>query len=65
MSAAKEKNIATLEALRDLTKRVEKIKLKVRNQQEELTASCDKRLRKKQIREQETEAVEASSKRVK
>ena len=37
----KEKNLASLEALRDLTKRVEKIKTSIRKWKEELTAAHD------------------------
>ena len=58
---AKEKNLASLEALRDLTKRVEKIKFSIRKQQEELTAAYDKRIRRQELREHERkEAAEVT-----
>ena len=58
---AKEKNLASLEALRDLTKRVEKMKFSIRKQQEELTAAHDKRIRRQELRECERrEAAEAA-----
>ena len=58
---AKEKNLASLEALRDLTKRVEKIKFSIRKQKEELTMTCDKRIRRQELREHERrEAAEAA-----
>ena len=60
----KEKKLASLEALRDLTKRVEKIKLDMRKQQEELMAACDERIRRQKLREQERgETAEAASKK--
>ena len=49
----KEKNLASLEALRDLTKRVEKIKTSIRKWKEELTAVHDKRIRRQELREHE------------
>ena len=58
---AKEKNLASLEALRDLTKRVEKIKTSIRKWKEELTAAHDKRIRRQEFRECERrEATEAA-----
>ena len=57
---AKEKNLASLKALRNLTKRVEKIKTSIRKQKEELTAAHDKRIRRQELRECERrEATEA------
>ena len=57
----KEKNLASLEALRDLTKRVEKIKSSIRKQKEELTVTHNERIRRQELREHERrEATEAS-----
>ena len=61
---AKEKNLASLEALRDLTKTVEKIKSSIRKWKEELTVTHDKRIRRQELREYERrEATEALSKK--
>ena len=58
---AKEKNLASLEALRDLTKRVEKIKSSIRKRKEELTVTHDERIRRQELRECERrETAEAA-----
>ena len=58
---AKEKNLASLEALGDLTKRVEKIKSSIRKRKEELTVTHDERIRRQELREHERrEATEAA-----
>ena len=58
---AKEKNLASLEALRDLTKRVEGIKTNIRKWKEELTEAHDERIRRQELRECERrEATEAA-----
>ena len=58
---AREKNLASLEVLRDLTKRVEKIKTNIRKWKEELTVAHDKRIRRQELREHERrEATEAA-----
>ena len=57
----KEKNLASLEALKDLTKRVEKIKSSIRKWKEELTVTHDERIRRQELREHERrEATEAA-----
>ena len=66
---AREKNLASLEALRDLTKRVEKIKTNIRKQKEELTAAHDKRIRRQELREhvkeeKPTEAAQSKRKTI-
>ena len=50
---ARENNLASLEALRDLTKRVDKIKTNIRKWREELTVAHDKRIRRQELREHE------------
>ena len=54
-------NLASLEALRDLTKRVEKIKTNIRKRKEELTVAHEERIRRQELREHERkEATEAA-----
>ena len=58
---AREKNLASLEVLRDLTKRLEKIKTNIRKWKEELTVAHDERIRRQELRECERrEATEAA-----
>ena len=58
---AREKNLASLEALRDLTKRVEKIKTSIRKWKEELTVAHDERIRRQELKEHERrEATETA-----
>ena len=58
---AREMNLASLEALRDLTKRVEKIKMNIRKQKEELTVAHEESIRRQELREHERrEATEAA-----
>ena len=65
---AKEKNLVSLEALRDLTKRVEKIKTNIKNWREELTVAHDERIRRQELRERErikaTEAAQSKRKTI-
>ena len=64
----REKNLASLEALRDVTKRVDKIKTNIRKQREELTAAHDERIIRQELREHErrkaTEAAQSKRKTI-